>query len=158
MSNSNFSWKDGLMIVLAVLTFGLGWLANNQSTVIAYVAVLIVWLLAFLGKQFPRLSWIKGKTFLTVLVFIASFILALLFQPFKLPALPTWSGDIVVFAPALAIWLTALFAGFSGAVTMALGIYNILLAQVLDKVSTTLKTFFLPKSPAAAVQTRIPKR
>jgi len=137
-----FNWKDLGVIVLAVLTFGVGWVANNQAMVIAFLTMAIVWLISWAGRTFPQLEWIKGKAFLTVLVFAVAFGLSFFLQPFTLPAFPVWTGDVAIFMPALAIFLAALFANIQTQVLFAIGIYNVLLAQVLDKLSTSLTMRF----------------
>lgn len=141
-----FNWKDFGMIVLAVLTFGVGWIANNQATVIAFIAMTIVWFLGWLGKTFPRLEWIKGKAFMTILVFVSAFGLSFFIQPFALPALPAWTGDVATFIPALAAFLSALFANVQSQALFAIGVYNVLLAGVLEKLSAGLRL----SNPAAA--------
>lgn len=129
-----FNYVDGFKILLAVMTFGFGWFADNQATMIAYAAVLIVWILGEAAKRIPSLNWIKGKGPLTVAIFVVSFILAYLFQPFVLPTLPGWTGDAGSYVPLLSVWLQAFFAIVGAAVTFAMSIYNMLLAQILEKL------------------------
>ncbi len=133
------NYIDGLKIVLAVMTFGLGWFADNQSTVVAYVAVLIVWLLGEAAKRIPSLNWLKGKGPLTVAVFVVSFFLAYIFQPFVIPSLPGWTGDAGSYVPLLSTWLQAFFSIVGAAVTFSMSIYNVLLAQILEKLPTLLR-------------------
>jgi hypothetical protein len=142
-----FDWKQIGVIVLAVLTFGVGWIANNQVTIIAFLAMAIVWLLSWAGKTWPQLSWIKGKAFLTGLVFLAAFGLSFFIQPFALPTFPSWTGDVATFVPLLAVFLTAFFTGIQAQVLFAIGVYNILLSQVLDKLSTGMTAAFLRLTP-----------
>ena len=146
-----FSWKDLGLVALAVLTFGIGWIASNQAAVIAVLAMAIVWFLSWLGKVFPQLAWIQGKAFLTILVFVAAFLLSLLIQPFVFPIWPMWTGDVATYVPLLAAFLAVFFAGFQTQVLFAIGIYNVLLAQVLDKLSAGLTarlTSFAAPKPA----------
>ena len=133
----SFNWQDGLKILLAVMTFGFGWFADNQVTVIAYASVLIVFVVGEVAKKIPSLNWLKGKGPLTVTVFVVSFILAYIFQPFILPSLPGWTGDAGSYIPLLSGWLQAFFAIVGAAVTFSMSIYNVLLAQILEKLPNT---------------------
>ena len=38
MSNNSITWQDTIKIVLAIMTFGIGWFADNQVTMIAFAA------------------------------------------------------------------------------------------------------------------------
>lgn len=130
----SFNWQDGLKILLAVMTFGFGWFADNQATVIAYAAVVIVFLISEVAKRIPSMTWLKGKGPLTVTIFVVSFILAYVFHPFSLPSLPGWTGDAGSYIPLLSGWLQGFFAIVGAAVTFAMSIYNVLLAQILEKL------------------------
>ncbi len=130
----SFNWQDGAKILLALLTFGIGWLADNQVTVVAYAAVLIVALISFIAQQSPRLDWLKGKGPLTVAVFVVSFVLAYFFKPFILPIFPGWTGDAGTYIPLISSWLEAFFAVVGTAVAFSMSIYNVLLAQVIEKL------------------------
>ena len=147
MTNSTNSptLKDFFLLFLAVLTFGVGYIVDHQDVVIGFIAIAIVWVLSQLGKLFPSLAWIKGKTLLTCLVFVASFILALVIKPMAWPTLPSWSGDIVVFAPLLAAFLAAFFANIQTAVLFALTVYPVLLAQVTDKLGSGITNYFISR-------------
>ncbi len=136
MSNkiTSFNYLDGLKILLAVITFGIGWLADNQVTVVAYAAVLIVSLIGFIARQYPQLDWLKGKAPLTVAVFVVSFILAYFFKPFTFPVFPGWTGDAGTYVPLISSWLEAFFAIVGTAVAFSMSIYNVLLSQVLEKL------------------------
>lgn len=136
------NWKDGLKILLAVMTFGLGWLADNQITVVAYIAVLVVWLLGALAQTSEKFQWLRGKGPLTVLIFIVSFVLAYLFQPFTLPGFPGWTGDAGTYIPLFSEWISGFFSIVGGAVVFAMSIYNILLAKVLEKLPETISRWF----------------
>jgi hypothetical protein len=136
------NWKDGLKIVLAVLTFGIGWFADNQVTVIAYIATIVVWLLGELAKHSDRFKWLTGKGPLTVLLFFISLGLAYLFQPFIFPPLPQWTGDAGSFVPLLSTWFSAIFAIIGNAVLFAMSVYNLLLAHVLEKLPESLSRWF----------------
>jgi hypothetical protein len=125
---------DGFKILLAAATFGFGWFADNQNTVIAYSAVLIVWLVSVLARQSAKFEWLKGKGPLTVAVFVVSFGLSYIFHPFVISALPSWTGDAGSYVPLLAGWFEAFFSIVGTAVVFAMSIYNILLAKVLEKL------------------------
>jgi uncharacterized membrane protein (DUF441 family) len=125
------NWKDGLKIVLAVMTFGFGWIADNQMTVISFAAVLIVWLLGLALKYF---GFTANKVSLTIILFIVALGLSLAFQPVALPSFPSWSGDASVFMALLVAYLASFFQIAAGVVAYATGVYNILMAQVLEKL------------------------
>ena len=133
----NFEWQDWLKIALAVMTFGFGWFADNQSTVIAYSSMLIVWGIGYVIQQsdkFPELKWLKGKGPLTVMIFLVSFGLSFLFQPFNLPSLPSWTGDAGSYIPLFSVWLSVFFSIIGNAVAFSMSVYNLLLAKVLEKI------------------------
>lgn len=129
-----FTWQDAFKIVLAIMTFGIGWFADNQTTMIAFAAVAIVWMLGQVAKHVEKFKWLAGKGPLTILVFVVSFVLSYLFQPFSVPALPAWAGDAGAYIPLLSAWLSAFFLIVGDAVLYAMTVYNILLARVLEKV------------------------
>lgn len=134
-SNENqFTWQDLFRIALAVMTFSFGWFADNQTTVIAFAAVGIVWLLGRVAKYTERFKWLASKGPLTILVFVVSFVLSYLFQPFVLPALPAWTGDAGAYVPMLSAWVSNFFTIIGSAVLFAMSIYNVLLVRVLEKV------------------------
>ena len=122
------NWKDGLKIVLAVLTFGFGWLADNQTTVISFSAVLIVWLF---GIALAKFGYRPGKVGLTLVLFVVAIGLTLTFQPIVLPTFPTWAGDASIFVPLLVAYFIAFLQMAASVVAYATGVYNILLSQVL---------------------------
>lgn len=139
MSNNNsFTWQDALKIVLAIMTFGIGWFADNQVTMIAFAATAVVWLISYLIQLSPSFAWLKGKGPLTALVFVVAFVLSYLFQPFTLPAFPGWVGDFGAYVPLVSEWFTAFFAIIAPAVTFAMTIYNLLLAQIYEKAGGAL--------------------
>lgn len=139
LSNQNqFNWQDGLRILLAVLTFGIGWLADNQATVISFVAMLIVWAL---GEALKYYGFKPGKAGLTVILFIVAFLLSLLFLPVTWPSLPAWNGDASIYVSALVVFLTAGLQILAKIIAYSMTVYNLLMAQVLDKLPATLKKF-----------------
>lgn len=129
--STKFEMKDLYKILLGFLAFGIGWFADNQNTLIAFASMLIVWGITTAGARYP---WLKGKAVLTSLVFAVSLILAFLIQPSAFPTFPNWTGDAGSFVPLLSAWIAAFFAVAGHAVAFAMGIYNILLADVLRKI------------------------
>lgn len=138
MNNKSFTWQDVLKIVLAVMTFGIGWFADNQVTMIAFSATVIVWLISYLTKLSATFAWLKGKGPLTAMVFLVSFVLSYLFQPFALPEIPLWTGDFGTYIPMISKWVSGFFAIIAPAVTFAMTIYNLLLAQIYERAGDAL--------------------
>ena len=133
-STDQFTWQDAFKILLAVMTFGFGWFADNQLTMIAFAAVLIVWVLGRVAKYTERFKWLAGKGPLTVLVFVVSFVLSYLFHPFVLPVFPGWTGDAGTYVPLLSAWISSFFLVIGDAVLYAMTVYNLLLARILEKI------------------------
>ncbi len=138
MTKTEITWQDGLKILLAFMTFGIGWFADNQVTVIAFAATAIVWLISYVTQLSPSFAWLKGKGPLTALVFVAAFVLSYLFHPFAVPMFPAWSGDFGTYVPMISAWFSAFFAIIAPAVTFSMAIYNILLAQIYEKAGGAL--------------------
>lgn len=132
MTNSNsYTWQDGFKIFLAVMTFGAGWIVDNQSTVIAFLAIAIVWFVSLLMKRY---QYRPTKANLTIIVFAVSLVLSFWIHPVALPFFPAWTGDAAAYAPLLIAYISGFFQIVSGVVAYATGVYNILLAQVLEKL------------------------
>lgn len=138
MNNNKFTWQDGLKILLAVMTFGIGWFADNQVTMIAFASTAVVWAISYATQLHPSFAWLKGKGPLTALVFFVSFVLSYLFQPFTVPAFPAWVGDFGLYVPLVSKWLNAFFAVITPAVVFAMTIYNMLLSQIYEKAGGAL--------------------
>lgn len=100
-------------------------LSPVQLFVIASVASVVVYVLKML-RVTAKPSW------LTVLLYGASLVLAFLFARPVLPPLPPFT-DISVFVPALIAWIGAALIPISALVGFATLIYNVLLKQVMDK-------------------------
>jgi hypothetical protein len=126
-----FNWQDGLKIVLAVMTFGIGWFANNQATVIAFSAMLIVWVIRLAMQKY---GYKPEKSSLTVILFVVAIGLSFLFSPIALPIFPFWTGDASTYAPLFIAYFIAFLQIAGSVVAYATGVYNILLAQVFDKL------------------------
>lgn len=140
-SDAQLTWMDGFKVLLAVMTFGIGWFANNQTTVIAYAALVLVFLVGAIAKRSEKYKWLAGKGPLTIAVFVVSFVLSYLFQPFVLPAAPAWTGDAGTFMPLFSAWLSASISIVGAAVLYAMSVYNVLLAKVLEKLPPALQGF-----------------
>lgn len=139
-----FNWMDAAKVILALVATGFAWSAENQEGAISLAAMIAVWLL---GLAFKRKGWKVGKLHLTIALFVVSVGLAILFQPVVLPALPAWEGDVVLFVSAILVWLGA-FIDLGGQIVLwATGIYNILLAKVLEKLEYTPAILRLTNRP-----------
>jgi hypothetical protein len=147
MNTNKLTWQDGVKILLAFMTFGVGWFADNQVTMIAFAATIVVWLIGYATNLSPSFAWIKGKGPLTALVFVVAFVLSYLFQPFSVPAFPAWPGDAGAFVPMISDWFSAFFAIIAPAVTFAMTIYNLLLSQIYEKAGGALDTLRASLSP-----------
>ena len=134
-SNKKLNWWDALSIIAAIGTFGLGWIADNLATVIAFSAVGLVWLINLGLRHF---GWKPSKAGLTVIVFAVALGLSFLSNPAVFPEFPAWSGDASAFAPLLIAYLSALLQVAAGVVSYATGVYNILLAKVLEKLPANI--------------------
>lgn len=130
---NTFNKKDAFLIVISLMTFGIGWVANNQTTVISYTAIGLVWIFGLILKRYGKRPTKAG---LTITVFGVAIVLALLFQPVTLPLFPLWTGDVPGYATLLIAYVAAFLQMASGVVAYATGVYNILLAQVLEKTPT----------------------
>lgn len=140
-SGNSLNWKDGLKIVLSVMTFGIGWLADNQAAVISFLALVIVWLV---GLVFEHFKIKLGKAGLTGFVFAIAIILAYVFNPLTFPTLPEWTGDFSTYSPLLIAFLYSVLQAVDMIVAQATGVYNILLAEVLKKLPKTLLLTSVP--------------
>lgn len=134
-----FDTKDLFKIIFAFLAFGVGWFADNQATVIAFSAMVLVWLISTLAERGEKWQWINTRAAKTILVFVVSFGLSLLFQPIVLPSFPGWTGDAGTWIPLFSAWIAALFGVVNEAVLFAMTIYNVLLAQVLEKLPAAFR-------------------
>lgn len=146
MTQEKFNWMDAVKILGAFLAFGVGWFADNQVTMVAFAASALVWLLSWSATLSPKITWLRGKGPLTVAVFVVSFFLAYLFQPFTLSAPPAWSGDVGSYFPLFSVWLSGILDIVGAAVVFAMSIYNLLLAQVYEKAGDVLTHLLGAKS------------
>lgn len=138
-SHNSYNWNDGLKILLAVMTFGFGWFADNQATVIAFAAMTIVWIVQ---QAMEKYGYQPKKALLTIVLFVVALVLALLFSPVALPIFPSWNNDIASYTPLLIAYVTAFLSIAGKVVAYATGVYNILLAQVFEKLpDVTVKAY-----------------
>lgn len=105
-------------------------MSEIQLFVIGAAASAIVWVLK-MSKVTVRSSW------LTVLVYGVSLVLAFVFAAPSLPPLPVYV-DLVSFVPLFLAWIGDLLVPLSAFVGFATLIYNTLLKQILDKYAAPL--------------------
>jgi len=137
-----FNKTDLYKIIFAFLAFGVGWFADNQTTVIAFAAMTIVWLISTLTENNEKWQWLKGKGPKTILVFVVSLALTFLFQPIRVPPFPGWTSASGTWVPLFSAWVAAFLGTANEAILFAMSIYNILLAQVLEKLPDSLRLLF----------------
>ena len=101
-----------------------------QLFVIGAVASVIVWVLKT-AKVTVKSSW------LTVLVYAVSLVLAFAFAAPALPLFPAYV-DLASFVPLLLAWIGDLLVPLSAFVGFATLVYNSLLKQILDKYAAPL--------------------
>lgn len=139
----DFNWKDLLFVLAAVLIGGAGWTVDSQAVVITAVSILAVWLVQWSAKTFGW-TWHPGKMGLTLLLFVLAVGLSILFMPVAPPAFPAIGEDFAVWLPLFIAYLGAWVALAGPVVANATLIYNILLANVLEKLSSELTVLVLP--------------
>jgi hypothetical protein len=105
-------------------------MSEVQLFAIGIVASVIVWVLKA-AKLTVKSSW------LTVLVYVASLLLAAAFAAPALPLFPVFT-DLASFVPLFIAWIGDLLVPISAYVGFATLIYNTMLKQVLDKYAAPL--------------------
>jgi len=130
-SDTTFNKQDAFKVILAVMTFGFGWVANNEATVIAFLAMVIVWAIRLIAKKY---KYVPTKAALTITLFFVALGLSLIVTPVMLPFFPAWTGDPSTYALLLITYFSVFLKIAGGVVAYATGVYNILLAQVFDKI------------------------
>lgn len=110
-------------------------LTEVQMYVIGVVGSALVYVLKLIGEKFPKFS-IK-REWLTALLYVVSFGLALLWSGFVLPAFAAFT-DPITFVSALLGWVSAVLVALGPAVGFATLIYNIFLKKVLDGAALRL--------------------
>jgi len=101
-----------------------------QLFLIGAFASAVVWLVKFLRSKGKEIS----SGWLTAGVYAASAVLAFLFAPLVLPALPAYT-DLVTFVPALLAWVGDLLVPLSAFVGFATLVYNVFLKAVMDGIA-----------------------
>lgn len=126
MAAKKFTIADLLAVLGALVLTGLGWAVGHPETVVALVAVILIWVINFL------FTW-KGiklaKAWLTGSLFVIAFLLTWLFQP---TLFPVWPAPVT--PESIYAWLVALITYAGPIVAYATGLYNIILSKVLDKL------------------------
>ena len=109
-------------------------LTEVQLFLIGAVASVIVWLVKFIRSRWGSIpaGWLTGA------VYLVSAVLAWIFAPLALPALPPFV-DLASFVPAFLQWFAELLVPLSAFVGFATLVYNILLKQVLDNAGARFK-------------------
>lgn len=100
-----------------------------QLYVIGMVASAIVYAVKLFSARFPKVT-IK-REWLTVILYVASLVLAIYWGGISFPAFPEFS-DPVSFVSAFLTFFTALIAALAFPTSFATLIYNVLLKRVFD--------------------------
>lgn len=100
-----------------------------QLYVIGVVASAIVYAVKLISARFPNVT-IK-REWLTVILYVASLVLAIYWGGISFPAFPEFS-DPVSFVSAFLTFFTALIAALAFPTSFATLIYNVLLKRVFD--------------------------
>ena len=100
-----------------------------QLYVIGVVASAIVYAVKLFSARFPNVT-IK-REWLTVILYVASLVLAIYWGGISFPAFPEFS-DPVSFVSASLTFLTALIAALAFPTSFATLIYNVILKRVFD--------------------------
>lgn len=126
-----FDWKDAVRIVMALVASGFIWTVDNRLAVLSLAAMVIVWLVKFYALKTGKSV---GKFTLTLVLLALSIVGALVFEPVSVPLLPTFSGDVFIYINSIFGWLGAMLLIGKEVFAVATGLYNILLAKVLEKL------------------------
>jgi len=126
-----FTFVDLLAVLGALLITGLGWAVGHPEAALSLLAVGLIWVINFL------FTW-KGiklhKSWLTTGLFVIAFGLTGLFQPMLFPPWPSVTGDPQAIAIAIYLWIGTMIISAGPIVAYATGLYNILLAKLLEKL------------------------
>ena len=125
-------WRSA--VALAVI--GAAWASENQAAFISAIVMALVWGWNVLQKT----AWGRkvGRAHLTIVLYVISMVLSILFNAQGLPAFPEYVGDPALYAEALATYVGVLVGLSSVYVGGATAIYNILVKEVLDKLTPKL--------------------
>lgn len=130
-----FDWKIALKIFAALVIGGFVWTQDNQVAALTLAAMGIVWGIKTYSQSTGQ---VLGKAWLTGILLTISVGFALLFQPVTVQGFPIYDGDVFAWINAVFGWLSALLALGGEVFALATGLYNILLAKVLDGLSTAM--------------------
>ena len=129
--NNKFTFGDVGRIIIAIGAFLTVFMSGaEQVAVLGATAVLIVWILNFVFEKF---GFMLGKVPLTIFLFVLSIGAVAYWQPEMFPAWP-----LVVTVASVFEWIGALLLSAAPIVTMATGLYNMLLASILEKLNYQL--------------------
>lgn len=103
-----------------------------QLYVIGFVASAIVYAVKVISTRFPNVT-IK-REWLTVILYVASLVLAVYWGGISFPAFPSFS-DPVSFVSASLTFITNLIAALAFPTSFATLIYNVLLKRVFDALA-----------------------
>ena len=103
-----------------------------QMYVIGVAASVVVYALKLIGQRWPQ--WTIKRDWLTVILYVGAWGLALVFQKMALPSFPAFN-DPVSFVSAALSFLVLLVEALGPAVAFATLIYNVLLKKVFDNWS-----------------------
>lgn len=130
MENKKFDWKLLAQIILSVITLGYGWLSENQVVLVAFAAMLIVWLFDLLTKQ----GILVGKIWKTVAVLFSAFVIQVVVTHPATPGFPPYGGELGPYIILLLDYAGAWLMIAKDAAFGAMVIYNLLMEKVLEQL------------------------
>lgn len=115
-------------------------LTPEQTMLIGVVTTVIVFGLNLAAQKF---NWKPGRRWLTVGLYAVAFLLAIAFFPKFLPSYPQVDySDPAAWAGALVGYTIQLLQLLLGVVGLASTIYNLIVKQVLEGLTETVRSFF----------------
>jgi len=111
-----------------------------QLYIIGLLASAFVYIAKLIVGKFPNV--VIRRDWLTVLLYVASFGLALLWSGFVVPVFGVFS-DPLSFVAALLIWISDVLVALAVPVSFATLVYNVLLKKVLDGLVNELSELTL---------------
>lgn len=103
-------------------------LSEYQFIIVGFLASVFVWAL----RQIKVLGYHPDKKLVSGVVYVASFVLAILFDPIAFPAFGS-CADLAMCVDSALRWAADLLAVASPAAGFAFLIYNVILKRVLDE-------------------------
>lgn len=100
-----------------------------QMYLIGVLASAVVYALKLIGAKWPQ--WTIKREWLTVLLYVCSWGLAILWRRMTIPSFPAFD-DPISFTAALLAFVALMLEALGPAVAFATLIYNVLLKQVFD--------------------------